>query len=620
MDDLEPRRRPERERREARGDLSHDGAEQDDRAATRPRSITRGEAPREGEEPGRRREREDRMEDAKTQEWVCPGVEVRHQADGEALAREQGIAERGDRARRADEHQAEQREGDTPWDVEELLARAFGEPEPRARVEEREGVAEVRRGPIAAAHGLVVRHLAQQDEAGAEQPLRDHEHEHEHGRAPRHVPRREDAARIGYEQEREESVEARGEPVTELYPRLAGRRGGHERALAERPMIPASVAGERDPHPRAPQDDEHRVEQEGACDALEPLHAALGHGPEPCVIACSGQALRLAVRTTPFTLDALPSMTPAEVRARRALASSALFTHAVDARNHAQRAGARVTIGRLDALHGAIVERIVRPDDTLHVVTALDVEQTFVVAGDADVVAPLVGPDVHVRAIDAHEAVAMLRAARSVALLPIEIVRSARTTLARVFLVDEAPPPRRAHLPAALAHALHVDVALVRAVTWLDAGALAALTIGDAITLDYVVADDALLGRVAGDVGVDDLDLRVQDGAYRHTGRASRPRPPRDHLESIMEKDVPLDGWADVEVELTLDVGAVRMPLAELAALAPGAVLVPASPSGDRVTIRANGRPIGRGTLVRVDGALAVRVDELAGAPRSADQ
>ena len=82
----------------------------------------------------------------------------------------------------------------------------------------------------------------------------------------------------------------------------------------------------------------------------------------------------------------------------------------------------------------------------------------------------------------------------------------------------------------------------------------------------------------------------------------------------ITESSEPFAALDDIEVELTVDVGSVRLTLGELAALEPGTVLVP--DIGDehiRTTLRVNGRSLGRGTLVRIEGALAVRIDELAG-------
>ncbi len=62
-----------------------------------------------------------------------------------------------------------------------------------------------------------------------------------------------------------------------------------------------------------------------------------------------------------------------------------------------------------------------------------------------------------------------------------------------------------------------------------------------------------------------------------------------------------------LEVELCR----VELPLAELARLAPGAVLPLAIDRRGRVTLRAGEQAVARGELVEVDGALGVRVEVL---------
>jgi type III secretion protein Q len=99
-------------------------------------------------------------------------------------------------------------------------------------------------------------------------------------------------------------------------------------------------------------------------------------------------------------------------------------------------------------------------------------------------------------------------------------------------------------------------------------------------------------------------------------------------IESIVEKKTtpqpqtpPQNEEADalaaldeVEVRLSFDLGEKTLRLDELAALQPGQVLELDAPTNRLVAIRANGRLVGRGELVRVADQVGVRVLELAAA------
>ena len=69
----------------------------------------------------------------------------------------------------------------------------------------------------------------------------------------------------------------------------------------------------------------------------------------------------------------------------------------------------------------------------------------------------------------------------------------------------------------------------------------------------------------------------------------------------------------DIEIRLVFDLGEKTLKLGELAALQPGQVLALEAPARGQVAIRANGRLIGRGELVRIADRVGIRVMELAG-------
>lgn len=67
----------------------------------------------------------------------------------------------------------------------------------------------------------------------------------------------------------------------------------------------------------------------------------------------------------------------------------------------------------------------------------------------------------------------------------------------------------------------------------------------------------------------------------------------------------------DIPVKLVFELGRVELSLSEVRQLAPGAVLTMPRPADDGVDILANGRRIGRGSLVQIGGNLGVRITRL---------
>ena len=64
----------------------------------------------------------------------------------------------------------------------------------------------------------------------------------------------------------------------------------------------------------------------------------------------------------------------------------------------------------------------------------------------------------------------------------------------------------------------------------------------------------------------------------------------------------------EVEVTLTFRAGTARMEVGALRALAPGAVIETADPADAAIEIVVNGRVVGTGELIDVDGHRAVQV------------
>jgi len=69
----------------------------------------------------------------------------------------------------------------------------------------------------------------------------------------------------------------------------------------------------------------------------------------------------------------------------------------------------------------------------------------------------------------------------------------------------------------------------------------------------------------------------------------------------------------DLPVRLVFELGRVELSLGELQRLAPGALVPLARPVDEPLDIMANGRRLGRGTLVQIGENLGVRIVSLAG-------
>jgi type III secretion protein Q len=67
----------------------------------------------------------------------------------------------------------------------------------------------------------------------------------------------------------------------------------------------------------------------------------------------------------------------------------------------------------------------------------------------------------------------------------------------------------------------------------------------------------------------------------------------------------------DIPVRLVFELGRVELSLAEVRTLAPGALIPMSRPAEESVDILANGRRIGRGSLVQIGGNLGIRIARL---------
>lgn len=163
------------------------------------------------------------------------------------------------------------------------------------------------------------------------------------------------------------------------------------------------------------------------------------------------------------------------------------------------------------------------------------------------------------------------------------------------------------------------------------------LPLRDAVTLEpgaIAVLGAAPAGGVA--VRLQGMVLDFEPAEQGWICKANRPveRPAARRMEARMDSDEAIenevaeneaepaepategDGLAigDLRIAIDFDIGRRMVPVGELSAWQPGAIVQldpPAIADGVEVTIRANGDVVGSGDIVRVDDRLAVRITRL---------
>ena len=169
--------------------------------------------------------------------------------------------------------------------------------------------------------------------------------------------------------------------------------------------------------------------------------------------------------------------------------------------------------------------------------------------------------------------------------------------------------PEQTTLPEPL-RALPLPAAIRFGVTRLAAATVASLQEGDAVLMQ--TGGERMAGRLV--VSESWLAAATRTGHGWRLSEAPRPAPQQEG-EWLMAGEDGEDAAAarpeDIPVALTFDVGRTQVTVGELARLGPGCVLELGRGAAELVEIRANGRRIGRGELVDIDGAVGVRIIRL---------
>ncbi|WP_430778441.1 type III secretion system cytoplasmic ring protein SctQ [Allorhizobium undicola] len=168
-------------------------------------------------------------------------------------------------------------------------------------------------------------------------------------------------------------------------------------------------------------------------------------------------------------------------------------------------------------------------------------------------------------------------------------------------------------LPRRRLTAINVPVSIRRAHCTLTLAELRALRIGEGIVLGLRQAEQAVavtadryaaLCRIGPEGAVlDGPLLGAPTGMKRHFMM--------EEQSDDTDKGQALTAVSDIPIRLVFEAGRLDMPLAELERIGEGHVFPLDRPLSDAVDILANGRRIGRGEIVTVDGLTAVRVTAL---------
>ena len=99
---------------------------------------------------------------------------------------------------------------------------------------------------------------------------------------------------------------------------------------------------------------------------------------------------------------------------------------------------------------------------------------------------------------------------------------------------------------------------------------------------------------------MDQVSSEAHPASFEELGQGESPGAPRD-----------LRLLADINVELSVELGRSKLPMRKLLSLVPGSVIDLDRPADGGVDVLVNGRVVARGEIVIVDGEIGVRVTEI---------
>jgi len=148
----------------------------------------------------------------------------------------------------------------------------------------------------------------------------------------------------------------------------------------------------------------------------------------------------------------------------------------------------------------------------------------------------------------------------------------------------------------------------------LSIGDVASLSPGDVVLVDEYCRQPLTAIAVIGEHLVAGFELtaaggRIVTGPIR--GRGSAWEWSMENVPDTARGDVAESNLDDLPVKLVFEMGRLDLSLGEVRKLAPGAVVPLVRPIEESLDVIANGRRIGRGTLVQIGDSLGVRLTRL---------
>jgi type III secretion protein Q len=160
-----------------------------------------------------------------------------------------------------------------------------------------------------------------------------------------------------------------------------------------------------------------------------------------------------------------------------------------------------------------------------------------------------------------------------------------------------------------------LPVSIRVAATTCSVGEIASLSPGDVVMADHCCRPAQTAVAVVGEHLVAPVALaatsariiaplaRIQGSLWEWSMENGSGRPQADVMQQ--------SGLDDIPVKLVFELGRVELSLAEVRQLAPGALIGLSHPIEESVDISANGRRIGRGSLVQIGSNVGVRITRL---------
>ncbi len=194
-----------------------------------------------------------------------------------------------------------------------------------------------------------------------------------------------------------------------------------------------------------------------------------------------------------------------------------------------------------------------------------------------------------------------------------DLVLDGHSAGVRLFGTGPVPAGRGARPDLARCDSWRTAVRISAGISRLPPDGIAALRAGDIVILDAFRLPDARHGP---------LFPMLSSGRWRRLGRWLDNR--RIEVISEMERESEMEikenemdeiagsvkaaDATDLEVLVTVEVGEVRMTVAEAAALMPGRILKLDRPVGPDVVLKVGDQIVGRGSLVEYEGVMAVEI------------